>query len=66
MFVGVLGAVLLGGMLMTFAIYSMLWIESRQRRGVEDKDIPIGYYLSIIVPLLIGAGCLWITFYGHH
>ena len=66
MFVGVLGAVMFGGILLAFLFYSMMWIESRQRRGMEEKDIPPLYLLAMIVPLLICAGCMWITFYGHH
>ena len=66
MFVGVLGAVLTGGIILAFLGYAMVWIEYHQRKGMAEKDIPPKYLVAIIVPMLINIACLWVTFYGHH
>jgi hypothetical protein len=64
LFCGVLGAVILGGVLLGALFYALAWVEIRQRKGMTEDQIPAWAYMCLIVPPLVGAAALWTAF--HH
>lgn len=62
-FLGTLGAVLIGNGLTVGWAYAIFWGDAQTRRGKDESTFPLWFFVGAIVPPVTASACVWVALY---